>query len=68
METIHLAVSGMTCKGCVASLTRALQSTEGVSAVDVSLEQASATVQIDPARTSTAALRAVVEAAGFEAS
>ena len=67
METVQLAVAGMTCQGCVASLTRALQAVDGVAAVAVSLEQASATVQIDPARTSPAALRTVVEAAGFEA-
>jgi copper chaperone len=67
MQTVKLAIEGMTCQGCVASLTRALQAAPGVSGVSVSLEQANATVEIDPACTSADKLREVVESAGFAA-
>jgi len=60
-----LPVDGMTCQGCVRSLTRALQTLPGVTAVEVSLERAEARVQADPALATEAALRAAVLEAGF---
>ncbi|MEO8843096.1 MAG: heavy-metal-associated domain-containing protein [Kofleriaceae bacterium] len=47
MRTEQLNVSGMTCGGCVANVTRALSSVSGVHGVDVSLPKRMATVQID---------------------
>ena len=67
METVTLKVGGMTCMGCVSSVTRVLQAVKGVSDVDVSLEKAQAKVQFDPAVADRAALRAAVEGAGFDA-
>lgn len=65
--TLHiLPVAGMTCQGCVASLTRALQSLPGVRAVEVSLERGEARIEADPARAPEAALRSAVVDAGFE--
>lgn len=64
--TLHiLPIEGMTCQGCVASLTRALQAVPGVSAVTVSLERAEARVDADPTLVPEAALRAAVVDAGF---
>ena len=50
------------------SVTSALNATAGVEAVEVSLERAQAKVSFDPVVTNPAALRAVVEEAGFDAS
>jgi len=68
METVTLKVGGMTCMGCVESVTRVLQAVQGVSEVDVSLEKAQARVEYDPARSNREKLRAAVEGAGFDAS
>ena len=66
MET-RIKVEGMTCGGCVASVKRALQQIEGVANVDVSLDQAQARVEYDPARVNEAQLRTAIEDAGFDA-
>jgi copper chaperone len=68
VETVTLKVGGMTCTGCVASVTRVLQALQGVSEVDVSLEKAQARVQYDPACANREQLRAAIEGAGFDAS
>lgn len=66
METATLKINGMTCQGCVRSVTRVLEALPGVTAARVSLERAEAVVEHDPARTSAAALRAAVAGAGYE--
>ena len=66
MEDIALNVKGMTCGGCVASVTRVLKAVPGVSEVAVTLQPGVAKVTFDPARTQTAALRAAIEDAGFD--
>jgi len=67
MENATLNVSGMTCQGCVASVTRVLKATPGVADAVVKLDAKSATVTFDPARTSVSALKNAVEDAGFVA-
>ncbi|MCC6534162.1 MAG: heavy-metal-associated domain-containing protein [Burkholderiales bacterium] len=67
MATVTMTVGGMTCMGCVDSVTRVLQAVKGVSAVQVSLEKAQAQVDYDPALASTDDLRVAVEGAGFDA-
>ncbi|WP_287799000.1 heavy-metal-associated domain-containing protein [Acidiphilium sp.] len=61
----HLSISGMTCSGCVNSVSRALSRVAGVSdvAVDLDAGRASVTGSADPQ-----ALLAAVEKAGYEAS
>ena len=66
METITMNVQGMTCGGCVASVTRVLKAVPGVSDVAVTLQPGSARVTFDPARAGAAALRSAVEEAGFD--
>ena len=66
METVTMNVKGMTCGGCVASVTRVLKAVPGVTDVAVTLQPGAATVRFDPARTSEAALRTAVEEAGFD--
>jgi len=67
METTTIKVSGMTCQGCVRSVTRVLQAVPGVEGVDVSLEKGEAAVRYDPAQAGTLHFRKAVEGAGFEA-
>jgi copper chaperone len=66
MENIRMNVLGMTCGGCVASVTRVLKAVPGVSDVAVTLQPGVASVTFDPARTQPPALRAAIEDAGFE--
>lgn len=66
METTTLRIEGMTCGGCVASVTRVLKAVPGVAEADVTLQPGSATVTFDAARTNVPALRVVIEDAGFD--
>ena len=68
METVTLKVDGMTCGGCVASVTRVLKATPGVSDAVVELAAKRATVTFDPARTSVPALKSAIDDAGYAAS
>jgi copper chaperone CopZ len=71
MDNIELQVKGMTCRSCVASVTRALQKVPGVTGVDVDLPSGLVQVRVDgevpmpPAV--TAALVAALAAAGYSA-
>ena len=65
-ETTQVPVIGMTCGGCVKSVTRALAATPGVSEVSVSLDRAEATVTHDPVTAPLATLQKVIVEAGFE--
>ena len=66
METTTLKISGMTCMGCVNSVTRVLKATPGVADARVTLDPAQATVQYDAALTNQAQLKSAVEAAGYD--
>lgn len=66
MEQLDLRVGGMTCGGCVNSVTRALNAVPGVKQAEVDLAAGQATVTYDAAQTSPASLRQAVEAAGFD--
>lgn len=66
METRELRIAGMTCGGCVKSVTNVLKALPGVEQVDVSLEKGGATVRFDPARVGEPQFKAAVEDAGFE--
>jgi copper chaperone len=67
LVTATFHIDGMTCQGCVSSVTRALKAVSGVADVTVSLDDKSASVQYDDAQTAPAALVAVIEDAGFDA-
>lgn len=60
-------VLGMSCQGCVRSVSRALVALDGVEEVEVSLEEGAARVLYVPERTSADAIRAAIVEAGFEA-
>jgi copper chaperone CopZ len=65
MQTEHIIVTGMTCGGCVNSLTRALKAIAGVGDVNVSLATGETSVQYDEHLTSSEQLRLAVENAGY---
>jgi copper chaperone len=68
MQSVTLAISGMTCGGCVRSVASVLDALEGVVKADVSLDKHSATVDFDPARVSVDQLKHAIEDAGYEVS
>ena len=67
METATFSIKGMTCMGCVASVTRVLKAAPGVADVRVTLDPAQARVQYDAATTGLAQLKAAVVDAGYDA-
>lgn len=66
-HSVKLAVEGMTCNGCVRSVTNAVTRVVGVTKVDVSLASSSATVEFDAASASPKVIVEAIEGAGFEA-
>lgn len=66
MQQATIRVEGMTCNGCVASVTRVLKALPGVEFVDVSLDRREAAVRFDPARTDIDALKKTIAGAGFQ--
>ncbi len=66
MENVTLNVSGMTCQGCVASVTRVLKAIPGVTDVVVSLQPGTANVAYDSTRTTLPVLKAAIEDAGYD--
>jgi copper chaperone len=67
METADIRIQGMTCEGCVRSVTRTLQAVAGVQRVEVSLDEEKARVTYDPKKAGLAELKRAVERAGYEA-
>lgn len=65
MQHITLTIAGMTCGGCVNSVTRVLKDLTGVSQVEVSLLPSQAKVSFDESRASVDALSKAVQEAGF---
>lgn len=67
METTVLKIGGMTCGGCVRSVTNVLKALPGVTDAEVSLQKSEAKVTFDPALADPAAFRQAIEDAGYEA-
>ncbi len=65
MSDVVLTISGMTCGGCVNSVTRVLQSTPGVQQASVTLVPSEARVSYDAAATNSEQLAQAVAEAGF---
>lgn len=58
------SIAGMSCGGCVNSLTRVLKSVPGIEPVKV--EVGRAVLRFDPAQITTDTIKAAVDRAGFE--
>ena len=65
MEKVSLDVLGMSCHGCVGSVTRVLKATPGVTDVRVHLTPGRADVSYDPAQTGVDDLKRAIEDAGY---
>jgi len=66
MKTITLNIDGITCGGCVESVTRLLEGVEGVEKAEVSLENKNAVITFDESKTDTDALIDAVEDGGYD--
>lgn len=65
LKRTMLEIEGMTCGSCVRHVDKALRSQTGVVAVTVALREGTADVVYHQDETSPAALKSVVERAGY---
>ncbi len=66
MQTATLNISGMTCGGCVRSVTKVIDALDGVVKSQVSLEKKRAVVEFDPGKLGVEQLKRAIEEAGYE--
>lgn len=66
MEKAVIKIGGMSCGGCVKTVTGVLRKLPGVGKVEVSLERAQAVIEFDPAQSNQAQMALAVADAGFE--
>jgi copper chaperone CopZ len=66
-SSVELKVEGMTCQGCVRSVTKKLSGVAGVSDAVVDLDAGKATVHYDDSAAKVEDLIAAVEKIGFHA-
>ena len=65
MQTETLKITGMTCGGCVSSVTKILLAIPGVSSATVSLADGAAQVHFDGEQTSVSQIKSAVVAGGY---
>ncbi|AKU27448.1 copper-binding protein [Geobacillus sp. LC300] len=63
--TITLQVQGMTCGHCKAAVTNALQALDGVSRVEVHLQEGTVDVDYDETKVSVEKLKEAIEEQGY---
>ena len=66
MESLILNIKGMSCSGCVKSVSNVLQLLSGISSVKVSLELNNAAIEYDPSKIKPAQFKAAIEDAGYD--
>ncbi|KYD26446.1 hypothetical protein B4113_1027 [Geobacillus sp. B4113_201601] len=66
MMTITLQVQGMTCGHCQAAVTNALQALDGVSRVEVHLQEGTVDVEYDETKVSVEKLKEAIEEQGYD--
>ncbi len=66
--TTHLRITGMTCQGCVGTVSKALAAAPGVVKAEVNLLTGSASVEYAPGESTPESLAAAVTDAGYAAS
>ncbi|HRQ04567.1 MAG TPA: heavy metal-associated domain-containing protein [Nitrosomonas halophila] len=67
MSISVIPIKGMSCMGCVNSIKSVLEKIPGVTSVEVSLDQAQATIHHESSLTDHNVFRQAIEEAGFEA-
>jgi mercuric ion binding protein len=65
MQTAVMELQQIQCYGCMLTVQKALQKVPGVEETKLDLEQKTATVKYDPAKTNTEALTKATAEAGF---
>lgn len=68
METLKLAISGMTCGHCARAIEGAVSRISGVTRVKVDLATASADIQYEPQTVTMDAIKSAIEEEGYCAS
>lgn len=68
MERVTLAITGMTCGHCVASVRKALAAVPGVGEVEVTLSPPRAVVSLDPSITAVEMLTKATAEEGYPSS
>ncbi len=66
-SSVELKVEGMTCQGCVRSVTKKLSGVAGVASAAVDLAAGKATVRYDESRVKVEDLISAVDQIGFHA-
>jgi len=66
MQTATLGISGMTCGGCVRSVSKVLNALDGVAKADVSLDKRCAVVDYDAAKLDLDQIKHAIQEAGYE--
>jgi len=66
IETLHLAVNGMSCANCARSVERKLTGTAGVTKAVVDLNGASATVEYEAGQVKPETLAEAVRKLGYQ--
>jgi len=67
LETVTLDVKGMTCDGCVQTISKTMAKTDGVDKCEVSLAENSASVTFDPSKTSREKIAQTISDLGYQA-
>ena len=66
MTSTIINVKGMSCDHCKMAVTRAVSALEGVEAVEVSLENNTATVEFEENKLPLEAIKQAIQAQGYE--
>lgn len=66
-EKVEIAVKGMTCDGCQASVSKALMDIDGVKKTSVDYKKGKAVVEFDGGKTTLAKLETAIVKAGYTA-
>lgn len=65
MEFARINVEGMSCNHCVNAVKTAVEAIDGVSSVEVSLENNTASVEFDPAKTNVDEIKFAIGEEGY---
>ncbi|MEJ7616192.1 MAG: heavy metal-associated domain-containing protein [Pyrinomonadaceae bacterium] len=65
-KTVTIAIDGMHCDKCAASVAKKLKATEGVQEAAVSFDTKEATVKYDDAKVSVEKLKETIKSTGFK--
>ena len=67
MKYLTFRIQGMSCDGCVNSVTRTLKNLKGAMNVEVTLDPGTAVVRIDAAHLNASQVEAAITALGYSA-